>query len=227
VDRLFTPLLRRLYGLLGTFLLIYLGFVLSENSVWNKERLYHKLLGGSEIERSSAGFDLAFLGGEEQLLRALRSRSAAVRTVALNSLWELWARAAGHTPFQQIQAANQAIQAKSFGQALEILNQVTDRYPGFAEGWNRRATLYCEMGRFQESVADARRAVSLNPNHFGAWQGMGICQVRLGNLAEACRCLRVALRIMPHDQSLQTFLTRCEELLRLLSPGERIPRDTV
>ena len=227
VHRFFTPLLRRIYGLFGAFLLIYIGFVLCENSTWNKERLYRKLLTGNDSVRASAAFDLAYLQGEQQLLRALKSGSPAVRSVAAGSLWELWARAGGHRPFRQIQAANQAVRQRAYPQALQILTRDTKDYPEFAEGWNRRATLYWEMGRFQESISDARRAVALNPNHFGAWQGMGLCQVHLGNLDEACRCIRKALKIVPHDQPLQSFLDRCEDLLRLLSPTERVHRDTV
>ncbi len=221
MDRLWTPLLRRIYAAFAVFVFLYFGVAVVEYSSWNKERLYKKLLTGSPADKTSAGFDLAYLNGEGQLLRALRSSSPDVRAVAISSLWDLWVRAAGHGAFRKVQAANAAIARKAFPEALQILTTVTTDYPEFPEGWNRRATLYWQLGQFEKAVADARRVVRLNPNHFGAWQGMGLCQVHLGNLEEGCRCIRTALRITPHDEALQRFLDRCEQLLHLLSPSEK------
>ena len=64
-------------------------------------------------------------------------------------------------------------------------------------------------------MRDCRRTLSLNPNHYGAWQGLGVCQLKLGEVAEACHSLRVALKISPHDGVTRQSLQRCEELLRL------------
>jgi tetratricopeptide (TPR) repeat protein len=227
VHRLFTPLLRRVYRLFGVFVVIYLFSLSFQYSSWNKERLYRKLIAGDQSQIASAGFDLAYLNGEAQLLRALKIGSPAVRTVAMNGLWDLWARAGGHHAFREIQAANQALQRKAYSEALQILTRLTRQYPDFPEGWNRRATVYWQMGRFDESIADAKRTVALNPNHFGAWQGLGLCEVHLGDLEEACRCIRVALRITPHDRELRTLLIRCEALLNRLSPGEKVHYDLI
>ena len=219
---LLTPLLKRVYVAFGIFVVIYAGFGAFGSTSWNKERLYRKLITGSKLERASAGFDLAYLNGEEQLIRALKSPSPAVRAVAINSLWDLWARAGGHNAFRGMQAANRAAERKAYPEALQILGELTRNYPRFPEGWNRRATLYWEMGRFREAIADARKAVALNPNHFGAWQGMALCHAHLGDMEEACRCLRGALRIAPHDQDLQDLLNRCEKMQRLLKAREPV-----
>lgn len=227
MDRLLTPLLRRTYLFFGAFVACYLVFLGWESSSWNKERLYRKLISGTEPEQASAAFDLGYLQGEEQLLRALKSRSPQVRMAATNSLWDLWAHSAGSAAFKQIQEAHQAVQRRAYTKALQILTGLTEKHPDFPEGWNRRATLYWQMGRLEECITDARKAVALNPNHFGAWQGMALCQVQLGNLEEACLCLRAAIRITPHDHALRRRLTHCEDLLQWFSPGEKIRAETV
>jgi tetratricopeptide (TPR) repeat protein len=145
----------------------------------------------------------------------------------MSSLWDLWARAGGHEAFRRVQAANRAVERKAYSEALDLLTQLISDYPTFAEGWNRRATVYWEMGRCEESVADAHRVVALNPNHFAAWQGLGLCYARLGDLGEACRCIREALRVNPHDPALQSFLNRCEETLQRLPPRERVQYDVI
>jgi len=227
VHRLLTPLLRRVYVVFGVFSAAYCCLILFEHSSWHKERLYAKLCSGTREQRISAAFDLSYFDGEEQLLRACRVSSPTVRGLAMNSLWDLWARAAGHAAFRQVQAANLAIERKAYPEALRILTQLTQMQPDFPEAWNRRATVYWQMGRYEDSIADAQKAVALNPNHFGAWQGMVLCYIQLGDLAEACRCIRAALRVTPRDRALQHFLGHCEAVLQLLTPHRRVQYDTV
>jgi tetratricopeptide (TPR) repeat protein len=227
VHRFLTPLLRRLYAFLAAFVILYGAFSVGQYSGWNKERLYRQLVSGDRDQKLSAGFDLAWLGGQEQLLRALRSTSATVREVAADSLWNLWFHAAGRKAFRLAKSANLAMERQDYSEALGILNETVARYPDFAEGWNRRAILYWQTGQFEKAIADCRKVVGLNPNHFGAWQGMGLCQLQIGDLEAACRSFRAALRINPHDRGVRRFLEQGEELLRKLSPGGRATLDWV
>ena len=227
MHRFFTPLLRRLYGLFAVLVVVYAAFFFGQYTRWNKERLYRKLLSGDRGQKLSAGFDLAWLGGQEQLLHALRSPSAPVREIAVDSLWSLWFHAAGKEAFRLAQSASLAIERQKFSEALALLNQTISKYPNFAEGWNRRAILYWQMGQYEESIADCKKVVALNPGHFGAWQGMGLCQLRVGDLEGACQSLRVALKINPRDAGLRRKLQQCEELLRRLSPERFHPVDWV
>ena len=218
MHRFFTPLLRRVYFFLIAFLAVYFAFFAVQYSRWNKERLFRKLVSGDNRQKLSAAFDLVWLNGEEQLLRALKSASRTSRQVALDSLWNLWLQAAGKEAYRLAQRANLQMERKDYDEALATLNGVVKKYPEFAEGWNRRAVLYWQMGKYEESIGDCKRVVALNPNHYGAWQGMGLCQLHLGRLESACHSLRMALKINPHDRGLQEFLFQCEELLRKLSP---------
>jgi len=227
VNRFFTPLLRRLYLLAAAFVVVYGACWFGQYTHWNKERLYRKLISGNREERTSAAFDLVWLGGQDQLLRALKSTFEPVRAIAIDSLWTLWFHAAGRDAFRRAQSADRAVQQQKFSDALAILNRTTAEYPRFAEGWNRRAILFWEMGRYEQSLADCKRVVALNPNHFGAWQGMGLCQLQLGDLEAAIRSLRAALRINPYDRGLRETLHRCEELLRQLSPKQQDEWETV
>jgi len=227
VNRLFTPFLRRLYVLVAAFVIVYAAFWFGQYTRWNKERLYRKLISGSREEKSSAAFDLAWLGGQDELLRALKSPSEPVRTLAIDSLWSLWFHAAGRDAFRRAQTADRAVRQQKFSDALAILNLITAEYPRFAEGWNRRAILFWEMGQYTQSIADCKRVVALNPHHYGAWQGMGLCQLQLGELEAAVQSLRFALKINPYDHSLRETLRRCEDLLRRLPPKQKETWETV
>jgi tetratricopeptide (TPR) repeat protein len=227
VHRFFTPFLRRLYVLVAAFVVVYGAFWLGQYTHWNKERLYRKLISGNREEKSSAAFDLAWLGGQDELLRALKSPSEPVRAVAIDSLWSLWFHEAGRDAFRRAQSADRAVRQQKFSDALAMLNLITAEYPRFAEGWNRRAMLFWEMGQYTQSIADCKRAVALNPNHYGAWQGMGLCQLQLGELEAAVRSLRFALNINPYDARLRETLRRCEDLLRRLPPKPKEGWETV
>ena len=82
--------------------------------------------------------------------------------------------------------------------AERALNIVVNRQPNFAEGWNRRATLYYVTGRLEESVADVERTLALAPRHFGALSGLGQIYVVLGRFDEAREAFRRALAANPH-----------------------------
>ncbi len=192
----------------------YAGLHLFERSPWNKERLYRQMVVGDRPQRIKAAARLVVVGGQPQLLRGLRSERAEVREVAQNALWELWFRAAGQQAYALTHAANEAINRNEVSEAMALLDRVVRRYPSFAEGWNRRALLYWHTGHYVRSIADSRRVLALNPLHFGAWQGLGMCQVHLGDYDGACRSFAAALKLNPHDPDLRRVLERCQALRR-------------
>lgn len=212
-------MLRRVYLLFAIFVAVYYATPPVLRSHWNKERLYKRLLTGERQERQEAVADLMTLNGQEQLLKALKSDSETARTLASNALLELWATAAGNEPWNLAQASAQAVEQREFVEALAILNQLTLKYPMYAEGWNRRATLHFQMGNFEKALADARKIVLLNPNHFAGWQLLGLSQMKQQDYAAAARSLRAALRLMPHDRNTLQMLRRCDQMQRQFKPG--------
>src|SRR3989442_1433766 len=171
------------------------------------------MLAGSESQRLRAASMLVQLGGQKQLIQALQVNEPAPREVAKKALEYLWFNAAGPDAFRLVQAAYRAAEQDDLNNALALLDGVVRKYPDFAEGWNQRASVFWRMGDYEKSIADSRRALALNPNHYGAWQGLGVCQLKLGDVAEACRCLRAAQKLLPHDAPTGKALKDCEELL--------------
>jgi tetratricopeptide (TPR) repeat protein len=179
-----------------------------------RERLYTKLLHGDADAKLVAASALAQYGGQEQLFRALRSPDESVRDMARRGIEFIWFNAAGPAAYQLNLAAYEAAENQDLPGALEILDQLVECYPRYAEGWNRRACVLWQMGQYEKSLTDCERALALNPLHYGAWQGIGVCHLHLGNVTAACRALRKALQLAPHDQDTRDSLERCEQLMR-------------
>jgi tetratricopeptide (TPR) repeat protein len=215
VKKILLLLLRWAYLALVIFCAVYLAMEWVSHTQWYKDRLYQQLIKGNPKQQLRAASALARLNGQAELLEGLKAQAAPVRELARRALEHIWFNAAGDEAYGLIEAAHKASEQEDFPTALTILNRLLEKYPRFAEGWNRRAAVYWQMGEWQRSIDDSERTLALNPNHYGAWQGIGVCRLQMGDVAEACRCLRAALKIIPYDEKTRDSLERCEELLRL------------
>jgi tetratricopeptide (TPR) repeat protein len=195
-------------------------------TTWYKDHLYQQLLSGDDGQRLHAASVLAQVGGEPYLLNALKAEQPEVNAMARRALEHLWFSSAGNEAYRLMESAYESAEKKEFEEALQMLDQITASYPNYAEAWNRRAAVLWQLGKYKESMSDCERTLQLNPNHYGAWQGIGICHLQMGDVAEACRALRVALKIAPHDETTLRSLRKCEELLRTYQPSDRSSRSS-
>jgi tetratricopeptide (TPR) repeat protein len=143
----------------------------------------------------------------------LRDREPLVRRYAEEGLWAIWTRSGDAGIDAQMARASDAMQSGRLAEAIEILTSVTKAKPGFAEGWNRRATAYYLAGDLERSIADCAEALKLNPGHFGALSGLGQIHARLENWHEALRWFRRALEVNPNMASVEANIERIEALL--------------
>jgi Flp pilus assembly protein TadD len=198
-----------------------------KRSGWNKERLFRQMFVGERQERATAAAGLVAVGAQEELLRALRSDSDTTRELAANALTDLWFNAAGDDAYEHLQTSLQAIDQHEFKEAMFVVNRLVQKYPFFAEGWHVRANLFWRLGQIDRTMADCKKVVLLNPNHFLAWQCMGLCQMQTGDLENARRSLRAAQQLSPFDPALNQYVRRCEEMQRRFRPGFKRGVDTV
>src|SRR5262245_47743926 len=168
VSRPLSLLLRSLVLFTALACATHFGVNTVQRSDWNKERLYRKLMSGKPDQQLNAASALVFAQGEKQLLAALKAEKAEVRDTARRALEYLWFIREGNEAFELMQSAAKAYDLESYQDALDILDKLIARYPRYAEAWNRRACVYWKMERYEESIADCERVLSLNPNHYGA-----------------------------------------------------------
>ena len=166
--------------------------------------------------RAEAVVWLANLGtmDDAPLLEArLRDESAFVRGFAEQGLWLLWSRS-GNPAVDAIMARGvDAMQAGRNGEAIELFTQAVENEPGFAEGWNKRATTYFLAGQYEKSIADCDEVLKRNPHHFGALSGLGEIYLRLERPAQALAWFRRALEVNPNLLGVEFRIRQIEERL--------------
>ncbi|MEM9923242.1 MAG: tetratricopeptide repeat protein [Cyanobacteria bacterium P01_D01_bin.50] len=143
------------------------------------------------------------------LLEDLKNPDEVVREEATRKLWRLWFQQKGVYGLEQIETSQKLLDGGKITEAEEILTQLIENQPDFAEAWNRRAFLYYTNAEYEKSLADTRVAVELNPLHFGALHGMGLCYAALGEYARAINAFKRALEIQPYSLVNQKLILEC------------------
>ena len=148
------------------------------------------------------------------LVKRLRDDDDAVRGFAEQGLWRLWSRS-GEPAIDRLMADGAGhMQSGRFDEAIAVFSEVIRRKPAFAEGWNKRATVYFLAGDYRHSLADCREVMKRNPFHFGALSGYGQIYFQLEQYDKALLYWRRALRINPNMSGVESNIEQIEELLK-------------
>ncbi|MBC1238127.1 tetratricopeptide repeat protein [Nostoc linckia z18] len=143
------------------------------------------------------------------LLEELKNPDATVREQATRKIWRIWFQQKGIYGLERIDRSQKLLDAGEITQAETALTELLREQPDFAEAWNRRAFLYYSIGDYQKSLADCQMVVQINPIHFGALHGMGLCYAALGRYSEAIRAFKRALEIQPYSLVNQKLILEC------------------
>jgi tetratricopeptide (TPR) repeat protein len=133
------------------------------------------------------------------LFAQLQATQSPLEARALESLiWDAWLSTDDDDVRLLVRQGTAFLAQGEFALALAAFNGVVERAPTFAEGWNKRATVFFLMDDYDSSVADIERTLALEPRHFGALSGLGQIYLGLDRKALALKAFEAALRIDPH-----------------------------
>lgn len=172
----------------------------------------------AEQEQSATGTRPAAAETREQRLDRLfselkRERNDKAAQRIADRIWQEWYRSGSASIDLLMQWSGKAVADKKYDAALDFLDQVTLLQPGFAEGWNRRATVHFLMHDYGKSMADIEKTLELEPRHFGALSGMAQIMKGTGRKQLALEAWQRVLDIYPMMRNAQTEMsTLAEEL---------------
>ncbi len=120
----------------------------------------------------------------------------------------MWMESGSDTADLLMTRALAAMEQKREDVAAALLDKIIELRPGWAEAWNRRATLRFLDGDDTGSMEDISHVLALEPRHFGALSGMGYILARHGEDAAALRTMRRALSIYPGDADVKSAIDK-------------------
>ncbi len=118
-------------------------------------------------------------------------------------IWGIWMQSGADRIDGLMGAGVAALNAGDYDRAVAAFSRIVTLAPDFAEGWNKRATALYLMGRTPESMQDIDHVLALEPRHFGALSGLGLCNVRLGKDQAALQAFERAAAIDPRADGIQ------------------------
>ncbi|MCP8939779.1 tetratricopeptide repeat protein [Alsobacter sp. SYSU M60028] len=119
-----------------------------------------------------------------------------------------WLRSGSDTADLLMSRALEALQGGDQPLAIELLDRVVAFQPNWAEGWNKRATVFFMMGDTTRAMADLEQVLILEPRHFGALAGIGAILRNNGDDKRAFDAFRRALAVNPHMPDLKEAVDR-------------------
>ena len=145
------------------------------------------------------------LAGERDPERVLTAEAA---------IWRIWLDGGEPSLNEGMARGILAMNTNRFDDAVERFTELIAAAPNFAEAWNKRATAYYLMERYEDSVRDIERTLALEPRHFGAISGMGLIFLQLGDEVGALDAFEKVLEIHPHARGARFYVERLRERLR-------------
>jgi tetratricopeptide (TPR) repeat protein len=129
----------------------------------------------------------------------------------VRSIEQLWLQTDSATAMLLLNRALVAAQEKNFDLALQFLDTVTELYPDWAEGFNRRAYIYVIQLDYGRALGDLRRVLALDPGNFRALEGLVQVLRTMGQDKAALDVVRTLLKAHPHSPGAQETLKELEE----------------
>jgi tetratricopeptide (TPR) repeat protein len=114
-----------------------------------------------------------------------------------DEIWTEWLKSGDAETDAMMTMAITAMSTGVLNQALALLDKIVARSPDYAEGWNKRATLYYEIDDYDKSLADIEETLKREPRHFGALSGLGMIMIKLGDKRRALAAFEKAVEVDP------------------------------
>ncbi len=152
-----------------------------------------------------------------KLFEILKSATdAKTAQVTASDIWRIWSEKPDDKRIAELlRRGTEQMNAGNLRKAERLFTLVINAAPDFAEAWNKRATVYFLMGAYDLSKQDIAQTIAREPQHFGAWSGLGLVETHIGNYDAALKAYEKAARIHPFLEGYENMV----EKLRKLAQG--------
>lgn len=131
--------------------------------------------------------------------------------IIIQKIWFVWYQHENQEIEYLMEQGEVSMRRSDYEQAIGIYSRVISIDPEFAEGWNRRATIYYLMEEYDLSTQDVEKTLTLEPRHFGALSGQGLIYLKQEKPKLAVKLFKQALKVNPHMLNIRRNLEALEE----------------
>ena len=118
-----------------------------------------------------------------------------------SSIWDIWHETNDPLIEADFYRGLESMRTGDLMMAVAFFTRVINKNRNFAEGWNKRETVYYMLGKFDASMMDIHETLKLEPRHFGAMDGMGLIFIHLEQFDKAIDIYDQMLKIFPNNSS--------------------------
>ena len=130
-----------------------------------------------------------------------------------HDIWKIWDETNDPKIEADYHGGLEAMRIGDFVMSIDYFTRVIEKNPDFAEGWNKRATVFYILGQFDKSMIDINKTLLLEPRHFGAMDGMGLIFIHFKEFDKAIIIYDRMLEIFPNNFSTIEKRKRIKKLL--------------
>jgi len=195
---------------------LLLTFTAAQSQGLSREQAVQSLSDADAQTRRDAASrlgDVGLMADVTLLVKALRDPDEDTRDQAEQALWRIWARSGDPEVDRLYQTGIEQMNAGDLQRSIVTFTRIIELKPDFAEGWNKRATLYFLAGELRKSLADCDEVMKRNPYHFGALSGYALIYIRLEYYDRALEYSRRALEVNPNMDGVRRNIDLLERLL--------------
>lgn len=147
------------------------------------------------------------------VFRLLRDPDDLVRALTENSIWQIWSRSGDPVVDQLFAVGVEQMNHGEAQAAIATFSEIIRRKPEFAEGWNKRATMYFLVGEYDKSLQDCDEVIKRNPQHWGVLSGYGQIYVQLDKPEEALVYFQRALAVNPNLRQVERMIEQLKQIV--------------
>ena len=181
-----------------------------------REAAQTALRSADPVERGRGVVLLAREGGMADvpaLLAVLRDPNAELRALAEQAIWVVWSRSGDAQVDKLFEQGIDEMNSGRTAESIATFTRIIEMKPDFAEGWNKRATVYFITGELQKSLRDCDEVIKRNPAHFGALAGYGQIYLQLGEYEKSLEYFKRALAVNPNLEGVEFSVRLLERVL--------------
>ena len=143
-----------------------------------------------------------------------KSDNASIALEIVMKIWNIWSTHPSQEKFTTSLAIGSELMSRGeLDSAYKIFSTIIESEPGWAEGWNKRATVLYLMGKYLDSLNDIDEVLKRESRHFGALSGQGLVQTKFKNYEKAIKSYQTAQKIYPSIKAAEIMIPQLQELI--------------